>query len=1117
MKEQHILIQKLDQFIRRYYSNQLMRGALLTVGVLTISYLMIIILENLVRFNSGVRTTLFYLYLFIAVTAFAVWILLPLARLLKIGKTLTHEKAARIIGKYFAEIEDKLLNALQLIQRQEKENIDTGLLVASIDQKIKNLRVFRFKRVINYRKNLKYLKLAIPPVFLIVLALLLSPRLISEPTKRIIEYENPFEKPLPFHVTIENKTLKAFQQDDFELYVKITGDPIPDEFYIDTDGIQYKMHKQRTDKFSYLFRSLQKDIQFRIQSNGYESPVYTLNVLPRPTILNFNVVLDYPDYIKRENQSIENTGDLSVPVGTELKWIFYTKDVDLLRMNVGGKAIELQKEGLNIFSHHYRCLENTTYSVKPENRFSNGDNDSLSYRIIAIEDRYPSILTNLDLDSLVPSRMFFDGSIKDDYGFSKMEFHYEISGREDSILRKENVKDVEIQYDRKEQLFFYAIDKEVFLLEPGERITFFFEVWDNDGINGPKSARTEIRELEMPTIDEIQKNTDKSEEEIKSELEKSIEESKSLDEAVEDLSKKLLEKDQLTWEEKQKVEELLKRNEKILESIEKVKKENRKNIRNEEEYLNTSQNILEKQKRLNELMEEMMTDEMREIIEEMKKLMEQVDKDKLAEMMEKIKFSTEEMEEQLDRTLELFKQIEYERKLEEQIAELKKEAKKQEELADKIEQEKKISEQDKNLQESLKENFDTIREKLNELEKMEKELFQPPGIEKTDQKQDSIQEMMKNANEEMDEGKQKQAVGKQRKASKQMEELADELSKMMMESEMDQYVEDIKQIRQILENLIQVSFEQEVLLGNTKTVNRNDPRFQEIITDQNELNDKLQSAKDSLQAIARRQLMIQAIITREINSINTNVDEIVEFLTARNISLALAKQQFTMTSINNLALLLNEAMEQMNRNMNQNRKGKGSKMCQNPSSGKGKKSMKEIRKMQQQMSEQLKKMKKGLEEQMKNSGKKKKGGEKNINEQIARMAAQQEAIRNEMRRYQQFLKEQGLKNSGENEAIGEMEKNERDLINKMITRETLLRQQRILTRLLESEKAEQIREREEKREADEAKNQKYSNPDRILEYNKYLQGETGIIKYSTLPVTRFYRSKANQYMIQIVK
>jgi len=122
-----------------------------------------------------------------------------------------------------------------------------------------------------------------------------------------------------------------------------------------------------------------------------------------------------------------------------------------------------------------------------------------------------------------------------------------------------------------------------------------------------------------------------------------------------------------------------------------------------------------------------------------------------------------------------------------------------------------------------------------------------------------------------------------------------------------------------------------------------------------------------------------------------------------------------------------------------------------------------------------------------------------------------------MRKYQQQLKEQGVGDHGESEAILEMEKNEKDLINKRITQETLLRQQKILTRLLESEKAEQKREQEERRESDEAKFQQYGNPEGKLEYNKYTKGENEILKLSTLPVNRFYKGKANRYMVKIIQ
>ncbi|MBC8314393.1 MAG: hypothetical protein ISR57_00055 [Bacteroidales bacterium] len=1116
MKTKNILVQKLDQFIRKYYANKMIRGLLLSIGIMALCYILFILLENIFRFDSIIRSMLFYLYIGIVIMAVGGWILIPLSSYMKIGKTISHEQAAKIIGDYFSEIEDKLLNALQLIRQQEKTEIDYELLIASIEQKMKKLRVFQFNLVINYRKNVHYLKFVAPPLLIIVLALLITPRLISDPTRRIIEYSTSFKKPHPFSVQLVNENLTVFQQEDLEVRIRVTGEEIPVEFYIETNGIQNRMKRERSREFLYLFRTMQKNTYFSLIAHNFVSEPYLIEVLPRPTILQFAVELTYPAYTRRTSETLENTGDLVVPKGTEITWSFYTKDVDEIQFSIEDSVLSLKKSESNVFVISYRCFYSGRYSVKPENSY--GENtDSLSYRIISIEDGYPSIITQVLTDSILPSNLFFSGSIKDDYGFTKLELKFEVYSQDDSTANTKGSKAIEIQNNSREELFYYTIDVESYLSQPGDRMIYYFEIWDNDAVNGPKSTKSEIREINTWSREEIRGFAQENEREIQTELEKSMKETEEIREAIEDLNKKVVDKRQLTWQEKQQIQELIKRNERVLENVEKIKEKNLRNIQADEQFLETSQNILEKQKRLNELMEQLMTDEMRKTIQELKKLMEHVDKKNLSRLMEQMKLSSRDLEEQLDRNLELFKQIEFDRKLEETIRKLKEAAMEQKKLAEKIDEDKKISEEDKTKQNQLNTNYDSIQKALSRLEKMEKELNNQIGLRKTKQKQDSLAKAMKEAKEQVDMENAKAAPEKQMDAAEQMQELANQLTMMQTEAEQDQYAEDARQIRQILENLLNISFEQEELMDQTKLINRNDPKFQDIITDQNELNDKLQSAKDSLIAIGRRQFLLQPVISRDINKINDNINETVESLTSRNMALAISKQQFIMTSINNLAVLLNESMEQMKMNMNMSMQGKPSRMCQNPSMGKGGKSMKDLKKMQQQLSKRLDQIKKGLQEQAKDAGKKGQKGEKGMNEQIARLAAQQEAIRSEMRKYQQQLRERGIGDHGENEAIIEMERNEQDLINKQVTQETLFRQQRILTRLLESEKAEQKREQEERREADEAKIRKYSNPEGSLEYNKYAGGETEILKLSALPVNRFYKSKANRYMIKIVQ
>jgi hypothetical protein len=171
--------------------------------------------------------------------------------------------------------------------------------------------------------------------------------------------------------------------------------------------------------------------------------------------------------------------------------------------------------------------------------------------------------------------------------------------------------------------------------------------------------------------------------------------------------------------------------------------------------------------------------------------------------------------------------------------------------------------------------------------------------------------------------------------------------------------------------------------------------------------------------------------------------------------------------------------------------------------------------LQQKLGEQLDKMKKGMQKQGK-EGKGSKGEQSAMNQELARMAAQQEALRGELQKYQESLLEEGKKDGGAlNKTIGEMEETEKDIINKRISAETMNRQQRIVTRLLESEKAEQIREQEEKREATEAKSTKVSNQKENYQYKKINEGSQEILQLSDIPLSTFYRNRVNSYLLKI--
>ena len=172
--------------------------------------------------------------------------------------------------------------------------------------------------------------------------------------------------------------------------------------------------------------------------------------------------------------------------------------------------------------------------------------------------------------------------------------------------------------------------------------------------------------------------------------------------------------------------------------------------------------------------------------------------------------------------------------------------------------------------------------------------------------------------------------------------------------------------------------------------------------------------------------------------------------------------------------------------------------------------------MKEQLKKQLEQLKKGPNPGGKEPGNKPGEGNAGMpglgNKQIAQMAAQQTAIRQKLEQMRSEMNKDGQGTGNKlNPLIKELEQQERDLINKNFSNQLIKRQQDILTRLLESEQA--IRERgfDEKRESKSGNNSNNGNLIRFDEYNKQKLIQVELLRSVDPQLTRYYRSKAEQY------
>lgn len=1104
-----LLIEKLDAFIRRFYINQLLRGALYTVGAVLGLFVLFNVLEYYFYFGTGVRSVMLWSFLLISGGALYKWVALPLMHYFHLGKVISHEQAAVIIGEHFTDVKDKLLNILQLKQ-QGSNAIYAELITASINQKSNEIRLVPFQAAIDLAKNRKYLRYALPPVLLLLFLLLGAPNIIREGTNRLWHSSTKFEKPAPFKFMVNVDSLKAVQFSDFTLNVTVEGNALPNEVFINLGNVQYRLNKDAANAFSYKFVNVQQNTDFSLFSGGFESRDYTLEVLRKPSILSFTTKLNFPAYIGRGSEELSNIGDLVVPQGTNIGWVFNAQHTDNLQMRFGVEAgSEAKRFDDELFQYNRRALKDESYKVFISNALLSGA-DSVAYTITVIPDLHPQISVGEFKDSSNLKQSFFAGDASDDYGLQNLTFNYQIKKAKGGQLPMNTAKvekgaGKQVQYE-------YSWDLSNLDLAAGDEVSYYFEVFDNDGVNGSKSARTGVMTYRVPTLDEFRQQQADNSAEIKKELEKAVKESLKIQEELKKLRDKVLQKKELDWQTRKEMERLMQRQKELQKQMEEAKQTLEQNNKQQQEFQKPNEEMQEKQEKLEEMLDETLNDEIKKLMEDIQKLMEEQNKDQALEQMEEMQENSEDLNKELERLQELYKQLEVEQMLDQQIDQLEELAKEQEDLAKETEEEKKDNPELEKDQQGLNEKMEELTKKMEDLLKKNEELKRPQKIDNNKQEMNDAKEEMKDAKQDINKQQNKSAGKKQKSAANKMKNMANKMKQNKESGDQQQMEEDIKAIRQLLENLVGLSFAQEQNMKDIAASTINTPHYVELTQQQFKIKDDFKLVEDSLQALANRQFQIESIITEKVSEIKSSLKSSIEELEERRVNTANEQQQRSMKSLNDLALLLAEAMQNMQQQMANSMPG--SQACQKPGSGKGQGKQGEPKDKMSKGQEDLNKIMKDLKERMEKQGKGASGqpGNGGNSKEFAQMAAKQAALRNALRQMQKEKQEQGKGSKALDEVMDDMNKIETDLVNKRLTNDMLKRQEQILTRLLEEERAEREREQDEQRQAETARQQQPKMPPALEEYLKKRRAEVEQFRTVSPALKPYYKQLVEEYL-----
>lgn len=1096
---------KLEAFIRKYYTNELIRGSIFFVGLGLLYFLFTLFVEYFLWLKPMGRTVLFWLFIGVEIVLLVRFIVIPLLHLFRLRKGIGYDEASKIIGDHFSEVSDKLTNFLQL----SSDKNQSELLLASIEQKAGALRPVPFTNAVSFNKNRKYLPLAILPLlFFAFFYLSGNSGMISQSLNRVVNYRQQFAPPAPFEFVVLNKSLTTEQNQDFVLQVKTHGNVVPENAMIYIGDESYYMETAKPGFFEYRIAKPSANVAFHVEANGVSSHDYELSVVTVPSIANFEMVLNFPAYLNKKPEIVKGTGNAVVPEGTRVTWRMNTIATGSVQWVDQQQEFAFSKQD-NRFTFVKNIAQNTDYQVLTSNsRVRNYE--KLNYSISVIKDQYPTITVGNAPDSLKVEKNYVLGQVSDDHGLSRLHVIYYPKDKPQAAKRV----GLNVKHDVYDQFIFSFPG--TLAVEQGVAYDYYFEVSDNDAPHGYKSTKSSVFSDRIQTDQEKQEQVLQQQNDNINSLQKSLKNQDKQMSELEKLQKTGKEKETLEFKDQQKVNDFLERQ----KQQDAMMKEFAKKMEDNLEKFNPDKKDDFKeqlQKRLENADKELQKNQ--KLLDELQKLNDKINKEELFEKMEKFKQNSKNQVKTLEQLVELTKKYYVEKKAEQLADKLDKLADKQDKLADKG------KENNAEKQDEINKEFDKLQEELNDLEKENKELKAPVELPDSSEKEKSIDEDQKKASDELKKNAADKAKPKQKSAAKKMKEMSMEMQQSMESGQMEQMEEDVKVLRQILDNLLAFSFSQESLMGSFKGLKRGSPSFNKNLKIQQDLRQQFKHVDDSLFALSLREPKIAEGVTTEIGNVHYNIDKALESLVEAQVAKGTSHQQYTISSANKLADMLSDILNGMQMSLSGSGPGK-------PKPGKGQGSgmqLPDIIKKQQGLGEKMKDgMKKGDKPgDSPQPGQGKKPGQQGQNGQggksgsegengdegegdakaIMEIYKEQKQLRESL---QNELNKQGMGGQGQN-ALEQMKQIEKQLLNKGFNNETLQRILNLKYELLKLDNAIQQQGEEKKRQSETNKkefiNQTNALPKALQDYLNSIE----ILNRQSLPLRSNFNRKVQEY------
>jgi len=804
---------------------------------------------------------------------------------------------------------------------------------------------------------------------------------------------------------------------------------------------------------------LSRNIRYFVEMDGYKSETYTVKVQLRPRLEEFAAQIIPPKYTKLDTTSINYPfSQIRAYQGSEVNFTG--------KLNKKLTELELVKDSVSIINLNQlvkgeKQIQTSLNVIKPDTLWfvmkdSSGLKNSNPFRFVIQPeiDQHPFVEINepkgiteeVNIETLPISYR-----ASDDFALSSISLIYEIK----KAYIDNSVRDkIKLKIPQNGRTASYTWDINQLDLKPQDEISFWIEATDNDGFNGPKTSRSGTRIIRIPSLVDYFEELGEKEEDVEKTLGDVAESFEQLENEYDEFKRELKENPQRTWEQKGEVENVKRKQEEVQNKIDELNKkfEEIKKELNQNNLL--SEETLKAYEELEKLQKEIDDPAFREALEKLQESLESFSPEQLQKALEEVEFNEQAYKERIERTIELFKKLKLTSDLEkiaktaENLAEQEQNAGNQPEADKKLQQKENILEQSEGLKKQLQKLMDYISPGTKEpvekfSEEAEKELRD--AKQKIEQELEQLKKGGNSSESDRKQNKQEQNI------QNHFNKIAQKARETQKNISTQQNQINVAGLTYTLYSLINISDVQEELTEDAQRTENRSQAYIEYAREQKNIEKIFASIADSLFKLSKDIPNLPNRLNEKRLQVEQNINRALEQMTERDQSQASVATRQALGSINDLAFMIAELLEQIQNSQN-NGNGQGNASMQQMMQ-----QLQDAAGQQQQLNQQLQELINDVQ------------GNRLTRDQQQRLE-QLSKQQNRIRKQIEELRKNGALEEGDRlgselqRLIEEVEESINDMRGGAVDQLLKERQQNILSRMLEAEKALQERDKEEKRE-----------------------------------------------------